>query len=125
MSINLVSILFNREENPLTERSKRFSAWQRKVNNHPQIANNLFLSKRTVRNYLSTAIQKMGVVFAVPRDSKGAGKRLEFNEGGVMVIVRFFHQQLVLFYCWGSHFLGQSHWIFVVEVCFFNLIKLS
>ncbi|GGA36575.1 putative transcriptional regulatory protein YvfU [Kroppenstedtia guangzhouensis] len=62
ISTDLAPILFNREENPLTEREQEVLRLAAEGETTAQIANNLFLSKGTVRNYLSTAIQKMGVV---------------------------------------------------------------
>ncbi|WP_044641209.1 response regulator transcription factor [Risungbinella massiliensis] len=61
ISTELASALFMREENPLTEREQEVLRFVAEGKNTAQIAKSLFLTKGTVRNYLSTAIQKMEV----------------------------------------------------------------
>lgn len=61
ISTELATALFMREENPLTEREQEVLRLVAEGKNTAQIAKTLFLTKGTVRNYLSIAIQKMGV----------------------------------------------------------------
>lgn len=61
ISADLAPTLFMREENPLTEREQEVLRLFAKGKTTAQIAHTLFLTKGTVRNYLSTAIQKLEV----------------------------------------------------------------
>ncbi|MDR6224945.1 response regulator transcription factor [Desmospora profundinema] len=61
ISPELMTALFHREENPLTEREQEVLRLAKEGQSTRQIAQTLFLTTGTVRNYLSTAIQKMEV----------------------------------------------------------------
>lgn len=61
ISSDLAPTLFMSEENPLTEREQEVLRLVAEGRTTAQIANTLFLTKGTVRNYLSTAIQKLEV----------------------------------------------------------------
>jgi len=61
ISPDLVAFLFEKEVNPLTEREQEVLRLAGEGKTTDQIANTLFLSKGTVRNYLSSAIQKLDV----------------------------------------------------------------
>jgi two-component system response regulator DesR len=61
ISTELATALFISEENPLTEREKDVLRLAAEDKTTAQIANTIYLTKGTVRNYLSTAIQKMEV----------------------------------------------------------------
>lgn len=61
ISPELASFLFVREENPLSEREREVLRLAAKGKTTDQIAATLFLTKGTVRNYLSSAIQKLEV----------------------------------------------------------------
>ncbi len=61
ISTELATALFISEENPLTEREKDVLRLAAEDKTTVQIANTIYLTKGTVRNYLSTAIQKMEV----------------------------------------------------------------
>lgn len=59
MSPELAATLFSRGENPLTDREQEVLKLVKGGKNTKEIAHTLYLSIGTVRNYLSTAIQKM------------------------------------------------------------------
>jgi two-component system, NarL family, response regulator DesR len=59
MSPELGKALFSREENPLTEREQEVLRLAKEGRSTAQIARELYLTIGTVRNYLSTAIQKL------------------------------------------------------------------
>lgn len=59
VSPDLVDTLFNREENPLTEREQEVLRLAKEGKTTRQMAKTLYLSYGTVRNYLSSAIQKL------------------------------------------------------------------
>lgn len=61
VSTDLAAALFMREENPLTEREVEVLKLSRSGLTTKEIANTLHLTEGTVRNYLSLAIQKLGV----------------------------------------------------------------
>lgn len=61
ISPDLVAFLFEKEVNPLTEREQEVLRLAGEGKTTDQIANTLFLSKGTVRNYLSSTIQKLDV----------------------------------------------------------------
>ncbi|AQS54758.1 response regulator transcription factor [Novibacillus thermophilus] len=59
VSPDLIEALFNREENPLTEREQEVLRLAKEGKTTRQMAKTLYLSYGTVRNYLSSAIQKL------------------------------------------------------------------
>jgi two-component system response regulator DesR len=61
VSTDLAAALFMREENPLTEREAEVLRLARSGLTTREMANTLHLTEGTVRNYLSLAIQKLGV----------------------------------------------------------------
>ncbi|MGM1045731.1 two component transcriptional regulator, LuxR family [Paenibacillus uliginis N3/975] len=61
ISTDLAAVLFLREENPLTERETDVLRLSKSGLSTKEIAKQLFLTEGTVRNYLSIAIQKLGV----------------------------------------------------------------
>lgn len=61
ISTDLAAVLFLREENPLTERETDVLRLSKSGLTTKGIAKQLFLTEGTVRNYLSIAIQKLGV----------------------------------------------------------------
>jgi len=61
VSTDLAAAMFMREENPLTEREAEVLKLAREGLTTRQIANTLHLTEGTIRNYLSLAIQKLGV----------------------------------------------------------------
>ncbi|MBH5319513.1 response regulator transcription factor [Paenibacillus sp. GSMTC-2017] len=61
ISTDLAAVLFLKEENPLTERETEVLRLSRLGLSTMEIAKQLFLTNGTVRNYLSLAIQKLGV----------------------------------------------------------------
>ncbi|MFD0716344.1 response regulator [Paenibacillus sp. GCM10027626] len=61
ISTDLAAVLFLREENPLTERETDVLRLSKSGLTTKEIAKQLFLTEGTVRNYLSVAIQKLGV----------------------------------------------------------------
>lgn len=61
VSTDLAAKLFMIEENPLTEREAEVLRLARSGLSTREIANTLYLTEGTVRNYLSLAIQKLGV----------------------------------------------------------------
>ena len=61
ISLDLAAALFLKEENPLTEREMEVLRMSRDGMSTKAIAKSLFLTEGTVRNYLSLAIQKLGV----------------------------------------------------------------
>lgn len=61
ISTDLAAALFLKEENPLTEREAEVLRLSRSGLSTKEIAKRLFLTEGTVRNYLSIAIQKLGV----------------------------------------------------------------
>jgi len=63
ISPDLAAFLFAKEENPLSEREREVLRLAAEGKTTDQIASTLFLTKGTVRNYLSSAIQKLEVQF--------------------------------------------------------------
>ncbi|MFK7691263.1 response regulator [Paenibacillus sp. HJGM_3] len=61
VSTDLAAVLFLKEENPLTERETAVLRLSKQGLSTKEIAKQLFLTDGTVRNYLSIAIQKLGV----------------------------------------------------------------
>lgn len=61
LSIDLVASLFMKEENPLSDREIEVLRLAKDGLTTSEISNTLFLTKGTVRNYLSSAIQKLEV----------------------------------------------------------------
>lgn len=61
ISPELGAFLFEKEENPLTEREQEVLRLAAEGLTTEQIAHTLYLTKGTVRNYLSSAIQKLDV----------------------------------------------------------------
>lgn len=61
MSPELAKTMLHWEKNPLTEREIDVLRLANKGMTTEQISKSLYLSKGTVRNYLSSAIQKLGV----------------------------------------------------------------
>ncbi|MFX3631739.1 MAG: response regulator [Candidatus Pristimantibacillus sp.] len=61
ISTDLAAVLFLKEDNPLTERETAVLRLSRLGLSTREIAKQLFLTDGTVRNYLSIAIQKLGV----------------------------------------------------------------
>ncbi|AZK46291.1 response regulator transcription factor [Paenibacillus lentus] len=61
VSTDLAAALFLKQENPLTERETAVLQLSRSGLSTKEMAKQLFLTEGTVRNYLSMAIQKMGV----------------------------------------------------------------
>ena len=61
ISPDLAAFLFAKEENPLSEREREVLRLATEGKTTDQIASTLFLTKGTVRNYLSSAIQKLEV----------------------------------------------------------------
>ncbi|MFF2885837.1 response regulator [Paenibacillus sp. NPDC057967] len=61
ISKELATALFVKEENPLTDRESDVLRLSRSGLSTSDIAEQLYLTNGTVRNYLSTAIQKLGV----------------------------------------------------------------
>lgn len=61
ISSDLATMLFMRETNPLTERERQVLQLVREGMSTRQIAKTLYLTNGTVRNYLSSAIQKLEV----------------------------------------------------------------
>lgn len=61
ISTDLAAVLFLKEENPLTERETTVLRLAKQGMSTREIAKQLFLTEGTVRNYLSIAIQKLGV----------------------------------------------------------------
>ncbi len=61
ISSDLATMLFMRETNPLTERERQVLQLVREGMSTRQIAKTLYLTSGTVRNYLSSAIQKLEV----------------------------------------------------------------
>ncbi|MDQ0228483.1 DNA-binding response regulator [Bacillus sp. 7586-K] len=59
ISIDLAASLFMKEENPLSEREIEVLRLTKDGLTTSEISNTLFLTKGTVRNYLSSAIQKL------------------------------------------------------------------
>lgn len=59
ISIDLVASLFMKEENPLSDREIEVLRLAKDGLTTSEISNTLFLTKGTVRNYLSSAIQKL------------------------------------------------------------------
>lgn len=59
ISAELATTLFRREENPLTEREQEVLRLVKEGKTTRQMTKELFLTNGTVRNYLSSAIQKM------------------------------------------------------------------
>lgn len=59
ISIDLAASLFMKEENPLSEREIEVLRLAKDGLTTSEISNTLFLTKGTVRNYLSSAIQKL------------------------------------------------------------------
>jgi two-component system response regulator DesR len=61
ISTDLAAVLFLKEENPLTERETAVLRLSKLGMSTREIAKQLYLTDGTVRNYLSIAIQKLGV----------------------------------------------------------------
>lgn len=61
ISPELANFLFEKEENPLSEREQEVLRLVAKGKSTDEIASTLYLTKGTVRNYLSSAIQKLEV----------------------------------------------------------------
>ncbi|WP_169084103.1 response regulator [Paenibacillus sp. PL91] len=61
ISTDLAAVLFLKEENPLTERETAVLRLSKQGLSTKEMAKQLFLTDGTVRNYLSIAIQKLGV----------------------------------------------------------------
>jgi len=61
ISTDLAAVLFLKEDNPLTERETDVLRLSKSGLSTKEIAKQLFLTEGTVRNYLSIAIQKLGV----------------------------------------------------------------
>ena len=61
ISPDLAAFLFEKEENPLSEREREVLRLAAEGKTTDQIAGSLYLTKGTVRNYLSSAIQKLEV----------------------------------------------------------------
>ncbi|MFD3260381.1 response regulator [Paenibacillus lentus] len=61
VSTDLATVLFLRQESPLTDRETDVLRLSRSGLSTKEIAKQLFLTEGTVRNYLSVAIQKLGV----------------------------------------------------------------
>lgn len=61
VSSDLAGMLFSKKKNPLTEREQEVLRLVESGDSTRSIAGRLFLTNGTVRNYLSSAIQKMGV----------------------------------------------------------------
>ncbi|MNZ91495.1 Transcriptional regulatory protein DegU [compost metagenome] len=61
ISTDLAAVLFLKEENPLTERETAVLRLSNLGLSTKEMAKQLFLTEGTVRNYLSIAIQKLGV----------------------------------------------------------------
>lgn len=61
ISPDLAALLFEQEENPLSERERDVLRLAAEGRTTEQIARTLYLTKGTVRNYLSSAIQKLEV----------------------------------------------------------------
>lgn len=61
VSPGLAAALFMREDNPLTERERAVLRLAKDGKSTSEIARTLFLTEGTVRNYLSSSIQKMEV----------------------------------------------------------------
>ncbi|CAH0119728.1 Transcriptional regulatory protein DesR [Paenibacillus sp. CECT 9249] len=59
ISTDLAAALFMKEENPLSEREAEMLRLTKKGMSTDEISKALFLTKGTVRNYLSSAIQKL------------------------------------------------------------------
>ncbi|KFN03229.1 DNA-binding response regulator [Bacillus clarus] len=59
ISTSLASTLFSTENNPLTEREREILRMVNDGNSTKKIGQSLFLTNGTVRNYLSSAIQKL------------------------------------------------------------------
>ncbi|WP_068677540.1 response regulator transcription factor [Oceanobacillus sp. Castelsardo] len=59
ISNDLTSILFQNEENPLTERETEMLLLAKEGLTTDEISKKLYLTKGTIRNYLSSAIQKL------------------------------------------------------------------
>lgn len=74
ISPELASFLFTREENPLSEREREVLRLAAEGKTTDQIAATLFLTNGTVRNYLSSAIQKLEVKTRQQAINKAAEK---------------------------------------------------
>jgi two-component system response regulator DesR len=61
VSPDLAAFLFDKEENPLSERERDVLRLAAEGRTTDEIAGTLYLTKGTVRNYLSSAIQKLDV----------------------------------------------------------------
>ncbi|GAB6930910.1 response regulator transcription factor [Paenibacillus sp. JCM 10914] len=61
ISTDLAAALFMKEDNPLSERETEMLRLTKKGMTTDDISNSLFLTRGTVRNYLSTAMQKLEV----------------------------------------------------------------
>lgn len=61
ISMDLAATLFMKEDNPLSEREIEELRLAKDGLTTNEICNVLFLTKGTVRNYLSSSIQKLGV----------------------------------------------------------------
>lgn len=61
ISPDLAAFLFDKEENPLSERERDVLRMAAEGKTTDEIAGTLYLTKGTVRNYLSSAIQKLEV----------------------------------------------------------------
>lgn len=61
ISPELAAFLLDKEENPLSQREREVLRLAREGQTTDKIAQTLFLTKGTVRNYLSSAIQKLDV----------------------------------------------------------------
>ena len=59
ISPDLAAFLFEKEENPLSEREREVLQLAAEGKTTDEIAGSLYLTKGTVRNYLSSAIQKL------------------------------------------------------------------
>ena len=59
--LELANFLFEKEENPLSEREQEVLRLVAEGKSTDEIASTLYLTKGTVRNYLSAAIQKLEV----------------------------------------------------------------
>lgn len=61
VSPDLAALLFEKEENPLSDREREVLRLSAEGRTTDEIAGTLYLTKGTVRNYLSSAIQKLEV----------------------------------------------------------------
>ena len=74
ISPELAATVFRQEANPLTEREKEILRLASTGLTTEDIVRRLFLTKGTVRNYLSSAIQKLGVSTRQQAIEKAKGK---------------------------------------------------